>query len=167
MKRLLILFTGLFFLTGTVVAAPATQLKIGVIDVNKILHESPEAKKSGQALEAKFKPRQDQLVSLQEQIKTKTEKLSRDEAILSSQEKDQLSNDITRLKRDLQRIAQDFQQDLNLERKQAMDKFLTRIKSKMDELADKEKYDLILEKNAAPFASAKVDITDKVIKQLS
>jgi outer membrane protein len=65
----------------------------------------------------------------------------------------------------LQRKRREFQEDLNQRKNEELSTVLERANRVVKQIFDQEKYDLIVQE--AVFASARVDITDKVIKSLN
>src|SRR3984893_7340780 len=95
-------------------ALGAAQVKLGVINSQKAVLETAEIKKAQTDLEAKFKPRQDQMVKLQKDLQDI-------QAQLQSGKLNQLgTQEITaegqRKQRDLQRLTQDLQDDVEAPR---------------------------------------------------
>ena len=66
----------------------------------------------------------------------------------------------------MQKQGQAYQQELTMAQNQAMQGFFDRVKKIVDGIAKNEKYDLILQKEGVPFATQKMNITNKVIKKL-
>src|SRR5687768_14644112 len=74
---------GFVFASGLALLAPfgaaqAQQMKIGFVNVPRLLEEAPQAKGAMQALQDEFAPRQREIVAQQKDLKTKEEKLQRD-----------------------------------------------------------------------------------------
>lgn len=149
------------------VGSMASDLKIGVIDVHKLIEQSPEIKSLNNRLKKEFKPRQQKIMSLQRSLQTKAERLKRESTVMSDSEKSSLQEKIMTERRNLQRLEQDYQQDISMIQNKEMKKFFTRLKNAVDTYGKKNQYDLILQKDAAPFASNKVDVTNAVLRSMS
>src|SRR5665213_1672923 len=65
--------------TMVLAAAPAwAELKIGYVNYNRLLQDSPDAKVIADKLSNEFMPRQRELQNLQQSLKTRADKLSKD-----------------------------------------------------------------------------------------
>jgi outer membrane protein len=68
------------------------------------------------------------------------------------------------LNRDFQRRQREFREDLNQRRNEELAQVVTQANQVIQQIAEQEKYDIIFQD--AVFHSARIDITDKVIKAL-
>lgn len=141
-------------------------LKIGVIEVNKVLQSSEKLEKASQSLEKEFKPRQEKIVQAQKDIKADQEKLRRDESVMSSKDINELRDKIMADSRSLKRMQEDYVQDLKAKQSEVMKSVMDNLNSIVDNIAKDEHYDLILQRQTVAFASDRVDITQQVIEQL-
>lgn len=165
MKKLIttaLMLVALCFSFGSMAAS-----KIGVIDVHKLIEQSPEVKALNKRITREFTPRRQKIVDLQATIEKKAQRLKRDFATMSDSEKSSIQSSLMTERRNLQRLQQDFQQDISMLQNKEMKKFFTRLKKTVDSYAKKNDYDLILQKDAAPFASKKVDVTNAVLRSMS
>jgi len=158
---LILLVIGSFGLTNSLWAA---ELKIGVVNVSKILKEAPQAKRLSKSLETEFKRRSQDLTTKQKQLKKLEEKLGRDGAIMSEAEVKRLETDIRSRRRKLKAALDEFREDLNLRRNEELNKLSRVVTEVIHQLGEDEKIDLILENPI--YASARINLTEKVLKRL-
>ncbi|WP_028388322.1 OmpH family outer membrane protein [Legionella fairfieldensis] len=142
-------------------------VKIGVVDLQKIMQTSPQMKAIQQKLEKDFKPRRDKLVAMEEGLKQDMEKFKRDSAVMSDTQKKDLEKKIMTTQQTFEREGQQYQQELSTAHNEAMEDLYGKIRKAIANVAQTDKYDIVLQKDAAPFSSDKLDITDSVIKQIS
>ncbi|MBA2655729.1 MAG: OmpH family outer membrane protein [Tatlockia sp.] len=140
--------------------------KIGVVDLQKIMQTSSQMKTIQQKLEADFKPRRDKLVSIEEGLKQDMEKFKRDATVLSASQKKDLEKKILTVQQNFEREGQQYQQELSAAHNEAMEELYGKIRKAIAKVAETEKYDVVLQKDAAPFSSDKLDITENVMKQI-
>jgi outer membrane protein len=152
----------LFFCTS-VLAESAT---IGVVNIQKIMQSAPEVKVVREKLEKEFKPRQENLMGMEQSLKADMDKLKRDASIMSKSQKSTLEQKIMQSKRNLERKGQDYQQDLNMAQNQSMEKVFVKVRKAIDSVAKEKGYDIVLQSDSVPYNSSKVDITDSVLKNL-
>jgi len=142
------------------------ELKIGFVNVAKVLEKAPQAEKAKKRLEKEFSPRDKHLVSQGKEIKKLEEKLSRDATVMSESERRRLEKDIIAKKRDAKRSQQEFKEDFNMRRNEELTKLQRRIMEAIKALAKDEKFDLLLT-DGVIFASQQVDVTNQVQEKLS
>lgn len=143
------------------------EAKIGVVDLQKIMQTSSQMKTIQQKLEKDFKPRRDKLVAMEEGLKQDMEKFKRDGSIMSDSQKKDLEKKILATQQTFEREGQQYQQELSTAHNEAMEELYSKIRKAIAKVADTDKYDIVLQKDAAPFSSEKLDITENVIKQIS
>jgi outer membrane protein len=166
MKRIgAVLVALVFSLFGT--SLFADMAKIGVVDLQKIMQTSTQMKTIQQKLESEFKPRRDKLVAVETGLKSDMEKFKRDSAILSATQKKDLEKKIVASQQQFERDGQQYQQELSTAHNEAMEGLYTKVRSAISKIATDEKYDIIVQKDATPFSSESLDVTDKVIKAIN
>jgi outer membrane protein len=143
------------------------EAKIGVVDLQKIMQTSSQMKTIQQKLEKDFKPRRDKLVAMEEGLKQDMEKFKRDGSIMSDSQKKDLEKKILATQQTFEREGQQYQQELSTAHNEAMEELYSKIRKAIAKVADTDKYDIVLQKDAAPYSSEKLDITENVIKQIS
>jgi len=146
--------------------AQATDIKVGFVNVARILEKAPQAEKAKVALEKEFSPRNKRLLASQKEIKKLDEKLARDAKLMSESEARRLQRDVLEKKRALNRDQEEFREDFNLRRNEELAKLQKMVFEAIKGLSEAEKYDLVLH-DGVVFASEAVDITTKVQSRLS
>ena len=164
MNKLLkcLLVTSFFVYTASVNAA---ELKIGYVQVDKILQEAPQTAESGKKLEKEFSPRTQELERMQKQIRDSESALDKNSLTLSETERRNKERDISNLKIEFQRKQRELREDVNLRKNEELGSLQERINKAVSSVAQAEGYDLVVFSGVA-YASNKVDITDKVLKSL-
>ncbi|MBA2709990.1 MAG: OmpH family outer membrane protein [Tatlockia sp.] len=141
--------------------------KIGVVDLQKIMQTSIQMKAIQKKLENDFKPRRDKLLAMEEGLKKDMEKFKRDSSVLSDSQKKELEKKIVSVQQNFEREGQHYQQELSTAHNEAMENLYSKIRKAIAKVAETDKYDIVLQKDAAPFSSEKLDITDSVLKQIA
>lgn len=148
------------------VTTPAVaQVKIGFVNVNKILDDAPQAKTASKRIEKEFAPRDRKIIAQQKELRRMEDKLVKNAAIMSASERQSQESGIRALRREVRRLRDEFQEDLNLRRSQELSKLQRRVVKVIRKLAEAEKYDLIIG-DGVIYAGKRVDITKKVIDSL-
>ena len=140
-------------------------LKIGYVNVVKVIEKAPQGELALKRLDAEFAPRDKKLLKMREQIKSLETDLDKDSLVLKSQDREKKERDLLVLKRDLRRSTQEFREDYNLRRNEELAALQKLVYKTIIDLAKKEGYDLIVHEGAV-YSSNKIDITDKVLQIL-
>ncbi len=143
----------------------AEAIKIGFVNVARVLQQAPQAEQAKKRLEREFAPRDKRLVAMQKELKKLEEKLARDAAVMSDSERRKLERDILAKQRELKRARDEFREDFNLRRNEELGKLQRQVFEAVKSLAKDEDYDLLLT-DGVVYASDRVDVTDKVLKRL-
>jgi outer membrane protein len=147
------------------VTGHAAELKVGYVQVDKILQEAPQTAETGKKLEREFSPRSQELERMQKQIKDLETSLSKDSLTISETERRNKERDVSNLKIEFQRKQRELREDVNLRKNEELGSLQDRINKAVTTVAEAEGYDLVVYGGVA-FASKKIDITDKVLKSL-
>jgi outer membrane protein len=147
------------------VAVSAAELKVGYVQVDKILQEAPQTSESGKKLEREFSPRTQELERMQKQIRDQEASLDKDGLTMSETERRNKERDVANNKLEFQRKQRELREDINLRKNEELSVLQDRINKAVTSVAEAEGYDLVVYSGVA-FASKKVDITDKVLKSL-
>ena len=150
-----------------VAGAQAQELKIGFVNSDRVLREATMAKAAQTRLEAEFSKRQKEGEDAANKLKAAADKLDKDSPTLSEAERGRRQRDLVEQDRELQRKRREFQEDLNQRKNEELASVVERANKVVKQIYDTEKFDLILQGDVVIFASARADITDKVIKALN
>jgi outer membrane protein len=152
---------------AAVVGAEAQELKIGFVNSDRVLREATLAKAAQTRLESEFSKRQKEGEDAATKLKAAADKLDKDAPTLGEAERNRRQRDLVEQDRELQRKRREFQEDLNQRKNEELASVVERANKVVKQIYDTEKFDLILQGDVVVFASARVDITDKVIKALN
>lgn len=144
----------------------AEGVKVGVVDLQKIMQTSSQMKVIQQKLEKDFKPRRDKLVAMEDGLKKDMEKFKRESAVMNDTQKKDLEKKIIAAQQLFERQGQQYQQELSTAHNEAMEGLYNKIRASIKKVAETQKYDIILQKDAAPFSVDSLDVTPDVIKNI-
>jgi len=143
----------------------AAELKIGYVSAVKVIEQAPQGEAALKRLEDEFRPRDKELVDMQNKIKAIEVELEKNALVMKESDRRAKERDVLNLKRDLKRATQEFREDYNLRRNEELAALQKVVYKAIVEIAKQEKYDLILHEGAI-YAGERVDITDKILKKL-
>lgn len=140
--------------------AGAADVKIGMIDTQKILRDSKAAKSARDVLmkdldakKAQYRTREDAVRKLQEELKKDTPSVRQEMA-------EKLEREI----KELGRLDTDLKDEFKKKEAELGRKLLKEISDIVKEFSKKEKYTVILEKRSVVSSDEAIDITDKIIR---
>jgi len=140
-------------------------IKAAYINSAKILQESPQAIAAVDKLKSEFSDRENAIRKLAKETQDKEANLKKDGAIMSAKQKKSIENEILEKKRKIRFDAQSLKEDVDLRRKQEIEKVRSAITSVIQAYAKKKGYDFVFTQGVA-FASDKVNITADILKEL-
>lgn len=143
----------------------AQELKIGFVDLDRVLRDATPAKAAQAKLEVEVKRREKELGEMEQRLKGESENLDRESPGLADAERSRRQRDLLELDREFKRKRREFQEDMNLRKNEELALVLDRTNRAIKAIYEQERFDLIIEQ--AVFAGPRVDITDRVIKALN
>lgn len=143
----------------------AQELKIGIVQSERIMREAPQIKAAEAKIEQEFSKRGKELEETAARIKAMSEKLDKDSAVLSESDRIKRQRDLVDLDKDFQRKREIFREDLAQRKNEELSVVLEKVNKVIKQIAESEKYDLVLQE--AIYFSPRLDMTDKVLKALS
>ena len=152
-------------LVAFAINAQSAELKVGYVQVDKILQEAPQTAESGKKLEREFNPRTQELDRMAKQIKDLESALDKEGLTLSEAERRNKERDVQNIKIEFQRKQRELREDINLRKNEELGSLQDRINKAVQSVSEAEGYDLVVYSGVA-YASKKIDITDKVLKLL-
>lgn len=147
------------------ISAQAAELKVGYVQVDKILQEAPQTAESSKKLEREFSPRSQELDRMAKQIKDLEAVLDKDGLTISESERRNKERDVQNIKIEFQRKQRELREDINLRKNEELGALQDRVNKAVQTVSETEGYDLVVYSGVA-YASKKIDITDKVLKSL-
>lgn len=143
----------------------ADSLKIGVVDLQKVVDESEAGKKASADLNILAKSKQsiiDEKGKAIEKLKSEFEKQS---SVLSEETKKSKNEELEKMFREYQRLLQDSDAELRKKDAELRKMILKEIFEIAEKVGAEEGYNLIIDKGFILYSNKDVDITDKVIKK--
>ncbi|GAB4490132.1 MAG: OmpH family outer membrane protein [Thermodesulfovibrionales bacterium] len=169
MKKLLVLLAAVFIMLpwSAFAAQPAEQqLKIGVVDIQKVLAESKTVQGYRDKLGKDIESRQKTFADKQKAAAQIEERLSKGRSTMSEKDQRALQDSLSDARKELQRLKEDLELEVKKLDRDLTQKMMKEVSDIITQIFDKEGYTIILEKNAAGVLKERssIDITDKVMK---
>jgi len=152
----------LFLLALLVTSINAQTIKIGYIDVEKVITSLSQYQRDNDSLVQKFEPKKQQLLDLFRHIELLKKNLNTIDKSTNNESYQREFDNIRELELSFQDETELWQQQLNQKKYESLQKIETMINSTIEEFATSQNYDLILYQNAA-FVNDELNITNQII----
>jgi outer membrane protein len=154
-------------LAALVLAVPAiaADLKVGVVDMQKILQVAPQVLQVREQLRKEFAPQQKEILDKQRRLQALEEKFTKTGTVMNDDERETTQSEITQLQHEIQQSRNDFLDDLNLRRNEELGKLQRLVLKEVNDYAGENHFDLIVG-DGVFYASKRVDVTDAIIQRL-
>ena len=148
-------------------AVAADVVKIGIIDLQKILSTSNAGKEAQQKISAKGQELQADLEAKAAAITEEQERYEREASVMSTEARSEKERELKIKKLDFDDLKEKYESEFNTYNQELVNQFKVDVLAATDKIGKKEGYTLILEKSSSGvvYAPSTIDLTDKVILQ--
>ena len=146
--------------------AMSAEVKMGVVNFQKLLEEAPQTKAAMQALENEFAPRRRELLTMQNDLKAKDEKLQKEGAVMAEADRAKAEKTLRDQQREFSRKAGEFQDDASTRRNEEIGKVQRYLVGEIQTYASAQGFDLVLG-DGVFYAKPTYDITANVLAVLA
>ncbi len=152
---------------GLAAVVPAwAEPKIGVVDPQRLLQESPQGKAVQDSMRAEFAPRERTLQAQAQAIKAKQEKLQKDGATMTDEQRIRAEKELRDGERDFERARGEFQDDITARRNEEYSRLQRTLGEEVRSYAKAQNFDVILSGEAVIYATPAYDITPAILTAL-
>ena len=153
---------------GALAALPATaaEPKIGVVEFQRLILESPQGKAAMESMRAEFAPRERTLQAQGQAVKAKEERLQKDGATMTEEQRARAEKELRDGARDFERARGELQDDESARRNEELSRLQRTIVEEVRSYGKAQGYDLILEQQAVLYNAGASDITPAVLSAL-
>ena len=150
-------------LSGSVASAQE-RIKIGYIDIQRVISESQPGKRAKERFQAQVKKAEADVVKERQDLEKLRADIEKKGPLLKDEERRNLEADYQRRSVTLQRAMSDYQQDLQAKNNEMMSDILKELEQIVNEVGKADKFTLILERSQILYSDQGIDITSKVIE---
>lgn len=144
--------------------AYAADLKIGVIDFQRVLRESSGGKAAKADIEKKGKALEASLVSKGKTLEAEKKKLEAEGSVMNAESRENKAREFKIKVMDFQALQKKSADDFKKYEAEVIRKVQKDVFGLVESIGKKGNYTLILEKSAALYNPSGIDITDQLIK---
>lgn len=139
-------------------------LKIGVVNMERILRDAKVAQEASDRLNAEGQRRQEEIDALARRFKTRLERFEREAKTMDEASRVAEQRALAEMERDVTRRNREARDEFNQRRNEEVLLLQNRAGRVIQEIARSEKFDLVLYEFF--YASDRVDLTNRVIEEL-
>lgn len=170
MKKLLAAWAvALLCVTASSSSAAGQDMKLGVINAQKVLENTKAGQKATAGLEAFVRERQEIINREEDGITKLKEQLDKQGAVLSPKARDEKQAELERRIGEYQKKVGDMTREVQKKRTEVLRAFNDRMEKAVSRIAEQEGIALVLDRNAeggaVVYAKDSLDMTDKVTKE--
>ncbi len=165
MNKLLTAFLIGFLLLGVRIGL-CKDLKIAVVDIQRVVRESRAGRDAMKVLQAKFERFKQDLEKKKRELERFKQELERRATLLSEEARMEEQRRYSKMLKELKEAEEEAQYELQREEKRLLKPILKKLEEVLKEFAEREGFDLILDKNTPGlyWVSERVDITQRLLK---
>lgn len=156
--------TAAFLAAAPAVSASAAELRIAVVNMERILRESKVAIEAGDRLNAEGQRRQEEIEGISRRFKARLERFEKNGAAMDENDRLQERRALAEMERDVTRRSREAREEFNQRRNEEVLLLQNRAGRIIQDIAKKEGFDLVLYEFF--YASERVDLTGRVINEL-
>jgi outer membrane protein len=154
-----VLLIGLFLST----AAAAQQLRIGYVDMKKVLDDAPQVIAGRSILDQEFRARNDSIEM--DELRAQALEARMLQADMTADNTLKQERELRELRRNISRRKEDLRDELSFRRTEEVQRLEEEINVAVQEIARRNGFDLIIS-SPVIYANPKLDITDLILEQL-
>lgn len=165
-NRATFLVLALCLLVSGPALAQKDELKVGFVNVGRVIENAPQGEAALNKLEEEFGPRDREIRAMREEVKQLEDDLMKNDLVLDESSRNKKEMELRDKRRALRRATSEFREDYNLRRNEELNVLQKLVIKAIVEIAKEESYDLIVHEPAVVYASEEIDMTDKVLEKL-
>lgn len=164
----LVPIAGVLVLGGSSSVARADDVKIAVVDTQKIISDSIIGKAAKHNLEAQIKKGQTKLAAMKADFEKQKEEFAKQAPVLSQSARESRQEELQKKQMEFQKTYQEMQEGLAKTNEAELSKVVKQVTEVVDDLADERGYTFVFERDrqVVLFGSERIDITEEVQKIL-
>ncbi|MBP7547679.1 MAG: OmpH family outer membrane protein [Corallincola sp.] len=162
-KLMMGVVAALMLVSGSALA----EIKVGVVDVPLVLSKLPQKDEIGERLKKEFADRVQKVEKLRKDLEALDAKLQKDGALMSETEQSEQVRKLKSLQAQLQIEGQSLEDDSRRRQAEERNALLQKVKTAIDAVAAREGYDVILQGGGVVYAKPNMDLSEKVIAEIT
>ena len=158
------LFLSMLLVVVAVSGPVYADTKVGFVNADKLLENSPQGKEVAKDLEGEFSGRQRELLALRDEAVALEQSIAKNSLLLTDDEKSEKAQKLVELQRRFQREQRELNEDINLRRNAELRKLQKIISEAVVKVAEDQGYDIVFQQ--AVWFKPSFDMTQSVLDYL-
>lgn len=161
------IFVGLFVLMVSFVTLGFSEVKIGVVNMQRALDESDSGKAAVEKMKAEFSQMQDKINKETELLKKMQEDINNQSSLLTEEAKQKKIEEYQKRYKDIQRLVSDSNEAMKKKEQQYVGKIAQDLVDLVEKMGKELNYDIVIEakESGVLYSSKKLDLTDLLIER--
>lgn len=157
---------GIVLLIAAAFAAAAdAALRVGFVDMPRILAEAPQMQAARARIEQRFRSRTEALTQREASLKLLEQQLQQDALTMTKAQSDVLSKTVLEERREVRRLRDSLSSELKARSDEELNQVAQDLNQAVREIAETEGFDIVLTANVV-YYSKRVDVTSRVLERL-
>lgn len=140
----------------------AAQTRVAVVNISKLVTESPQAASARQKMDQEFSVRRKKLEDTQSRLIADVEKAKKDAAVMSEDQKKKAQADLGQRQRQFSKEQGEYNAEVARREQQELETLRKAILEIVADVARQNKYDVVIS-DGVVYAADSANITDKVL----
>ncbi|MEI8054748.1 MAG: OmpH family outer membrane protein [bacterium] len=141
-------------------------MKVGVLDWNKVMTDTPQVEVARKVLKEKFEKRDKEMLAAQKAFQADIEAFNKNGPTMKADDQKAAQQKIINKQKELQDKQAKLQKDLSDEHNKVMKDIMSKVEGVVSKVAADKKLDLVITKQATLYSKSELDVTSEVIKQM-
>lgn len=163
-KKHIVALLGASLIALASIPAGAQDLKVAYFDLQRLLTSSAASEQATERLNKEHQRRQMDVDAITKRYKQRIEQYQASAPTMTETERLEQQRELAEIEREMARRDSETREEMNLRRNEEVILLQNKAAQILRKIAEDEHYDLIIQD--AFYASSKIDITDRVIKEL-
>ena len=151
---------------ATSTGAPASNVKVGYIDVKRLIDSSPQFLDAQARIKRDFASQNDTIKANDAKLTALKQRYERENAIMTKEDADALKREVDATERANKRMQDEARAEISERSKSEWNRVSRFIQDTAIEYARAQGYDIVIGSESALFANPRIDITDAVLQRL-
>lgn len=161
----LVVLVGFLVPPAEVAAQASRPVRIGFVNLDRLLQVAPQAQSVSEGLREEFLPREREIEAMQTDLTQRRDQFQNDREVMGAEERVNAERELRDGARDLERRQKEYLEDLNLRRNEELAKLQKQLLGVVQAYAKETGYDLIVGPGVLYFSPG-VDITGQILSRL-
>ncbi|WP_395377069.1 OmpH family outer membrane protein [Marinicella sp. W31] len=149
----------------TLTTSAWSQQRIGYVNMNVLINESPQILEANRILTEEFEPRNRAIEQKEADLKLLESRITQEGPLMTADDLAKLQERARILERQVRRTKEDLNDEITIRNSQLVEEVQNQIRQVVSAYAKENEYDVILI-NAILYVTEEVDLTDEILERL-